>query len=484
MNGRRLLTSRASVRLPEHSVEDEEVDVANYYGDDHHGESDSEEIHEGDMVSLSLCLGCHNDVCRSPNQRPVASEACSKRQRPRKGLDADPRNSLNHLHHDGDHGGSEGNVVDEGREDRRGPADEEEGEVLPPLHRHRRHHPAQRVGNEAQQAKFTHTLHHNKESSEEEKRVPFNGMQSLVAVMHVEGNQQPDGPHDRDPGRVKMSDRMQEEGADDTTQDNSTLDEERSVCDWVHLLQFGDVDGEVTFHSILEVIDEVVECKGAAQDNARTQVEQESVEIQVLGQQVADDDVWRVTNHGRRPTNVGEDRLTDEIGPWINVHQLAELAGHRSNKKNRGNVVQESGEDGCHNAKEEEEFGLVSTRHLASKNSRPLEHTRSHRNADDEHHTPEKTKSAMVHPTNDFGERWDTILHCKCDHAKSCANHSSHSSVKNLSHDKSEKNNHNECGNPDLDASRRPERVHVDCHGHGVFHVRNHDEVLIQWVVL
>ena len=95
------------------------------------------------------------------------------------------------LHHDGDHGGSEGNVVDEGREDRRGPADEEEGEVLPPLHRHRRHHPAQCVGNEAQQAKFTHALHHHKESSEEEKRVPFNGMQSLVAVMHVEGNQQP-----------------------------------------------------------------------------------------------------------------------------------------------------------------------------------------------------------------------------------------------------------------------------------------------------
>ena len=156
-----------------------------------------------------------------------------------------------------------------------------------------------------------------------------------------------------------------------------------------------------------------------------------------------------LTNHGRRSTNVREDRLTDEIGPWINVHQLAELAGHRSNKKNRGNVVQESGEDSCHHAKEEEEFGLavgqivmkwqfhqrensLSTRHLASKNSRPLEHTRSHRNADDEHHTPEKTKSAMVHPTNDFSERWDTILHCKRDHAKSCAKHSSHSSVKNL----------------------------------------------------
>ena len=51
----------------------------------------------------------------------------------------------------------------------------------------------------------------------------------------------------------------------------------------------------MTFHSILEVIDEEVECKGAAQDDARAQVEQESVEIQVLGQQVADDDVWRVT---------------------------------------------------------------------------------------------------------------------------------------------------------------------------------------------
>ena len=43
----------------------------------------------------------------------------------------------------------------------------------------------------------------------------------------------PDGPHDRDPGGVKMSDRMQEEGADDATQDNSTLDEERPVGDWV-----------------------------------------------------------------------------------------------------------------------------------------------------------------------------------------------------------------------------------------------------------
>mmetsp|Transcript_19559 Transcript_19559/g.44742 ORF Transcript_19559/g.44742 Transcript_19559/m.44742 type:complete len:251 (-) Transcript_19559:1533-2285(-) len=250
------------------------------------------------MKPLGLRLGGHHNVCRSPNQSPVAPEASSERQRPGQGLDADARDGLDHLHHHRHHGGGEGDVVDKGREDGRGPADEEEREVLSSFHWHRRHHATQGVGNEAQQAKLSHTLHHHKQRGEEEQRIPFDSMQGLVTVMHVEGDQQPYGSHDRDPGRVEVSHRMKEERADHTTQHNSALDEEGSVGDRVHLLQLRDVDGEVPLDSVLEVPDKVVEREGAGQDDSRAKVEEERIEVKILGQQVPDDDVWRITNHG------------------------------------------------------------------------------------------------------------------------------------------------------------------------------------------
>mmetsp|Transcript_26340 Transcript_26340/g.40577 ORF Transcript_26340/g.40577 Transcript_26340/m.40577 type:complete len:421 (-) Transcript_26340:629-1891(-) len=337
-------------RLPEDGIEREKVDGGDGDREDHGREPNLEEVHEGDVVALDLGLGRHDDVGRRADEGAVAAEARAERQRPRQRLDVEPHHVGNHLLHDGDHGGGEGDVVDEGREDGRGPADQEDRERLAAAWRDAGDHAGEGVGDEAEEAELTHTLDDDEERGEEQQRVPLHRVQRLVAVVHVERHQQPHGPHDRDPGRVKMGDRVKEEGADDTRQHRAALHQQPAVRDGVHLLELRDVHDEGALDSVAEVPGQEVEHRWRRDDHTGAEVEEEVVEVEVLGEHVANDDVGRVADHGGRAADVGEDGLADEEGARVDVHELAQLARHGRDQQDRRHVVEERRQDRRHHA--------------------------------------------------------------------------------------------------------------------------------------
>ncbi len=64
---------------------------------------------------------------------------------------------------------------------------------------------------------------------------------------------------------------------------------------------------------------------GGGEEDARGEVDQEGVEVDVVGKHVADEDVGRVPNHRGRAAQVGEDCLTHQQRHWRELHQLAQL---------------------------------------------------------------------------------------------------------------------------------------------------------------
>mmetsp|Transcript_58688 Transcript_58688/g.138299 ORF Transcript_58688/g.138299 Transcript_58688/m.138299 type:complete len:314 (+) Transcript_58688:232-1173(+) len=228
-------------RLPEDGIEREKVDGGDGDREDHGREPNLEEVHEGDVVALDLGLGRHDDVGRRADEGAVAAEARTERERPRQRLDVEPHHVGNHLLHDGDHGGGEGDVVDKGGEYGGGPHDQAQRRLLPRVDLHAPDHIAQHVRDRAEEAKFAHALDDDEEGSEEEERVPLHRHQRLVAVVEIKDGEEPHCPEDRHPRRIQVRHRMEEEGEDDAEEDSAALDQQHAVRDRIHLLQVGDV---------------------------------------------------------------------------------------------------------------------------------------------------------------------------------------------------------------------------------------------------
>ena len=163
-----------------------------------------------------------------------------------------------------------------------------------------------------------------------------------MTVMHVERDEEPNCAHDGDPSWVEVSNGVEEEGGDNTSEYHAALDEKCAVGDRDHLLELGNVDDKLALKMLLEVPGEVLEDDGRAQQHTGGKIEQEGVEVEVLGEHVADDDVWGVTNHRGCAANVGEDGLTDEVRAGVDVDELAQLASDGADEKNRRDVVEES----------------------------------------------------------------------------------------------------------------------------------------------
>mmetsp|Transcript_27974 Transcript_27974/g.54628 ORF Transcript_27974/g.54628 Transcript_27974/m.54628 type:complete len:895 (+) Transcript_27974:516-3200(+) len=469
--------------LPEEGVEDDEVEHRPEDRQEHNREPDLEKVDERDVRSLNLSLGRHDNVGRGADEGAVAAEARPEGERPGEGLDRDAGHLLDELEHDGDHGGGEGDVVDKGREDSRGPHDQHNREDLARRKVGRPHHARQRVSDETQQAQLAHALNNDEESGEEEKRVPLHPQQSLVAVVHVKGDEEPYGTHDGDPGGVEMRHGVQEEGRDHAAQHHAALDEEGAVGDGVHLLELDDVDCELPLDGIAVVPREVSEDKGRHKQNAGSKVEQERVEVKVLGEHVADDDVGGVSDHRGCPSDVGEDSLADEVGAGINADQLAQLTRHGGDEKDGGHVVEKRREHRSHKAQEEEELGLVAARKLAGKHARPLEHTSAHSDANDKHHTPKKTQRAVVHPPNHSGQRGNPVLETQDDEGHGGANHGSHGAVHRLGGDEREDEAHDQRRDADLVGAGPAEGVELDSDRHGVNGVSRDDEHRVEGVL-
>mmetsp|Transcript_8160 Transcript_8160/g.19005 ORF Transcript_8160/g.19005 Transcript_8160/m.19005 type:complete len:277 (-) Transcript_8160:1815-2645(-) len=259
----------------EDGVDGGEVARGKCDADEHSGKADLDEGDEGDGEALHLRLGRHDNVGGGADEGAVAAKARAKGEGPGEGLDGDAGDLLDHLLHDGDHGGREGDVVDKRREDGRGPHDKDDGEDLAGPLVGGSDHRGEGVCDEAEEAELADALDDDKESREEEESVPLDAQKGLVAVVHVEGDEEPDGAHDGDPGGVEVRDGVQEEGGDDAPEHDAALDEESAVGDGVHLLELDNVDRELALDGVAVVPGEVLEDKGGGQEHAGGEVEEE-----------------------------------------------------------------------------------------------------------------------------------------------------------------------------------------------------------------
>ena len=69
-----------------------------------------------------------------------------------------------------------------------------------------------------------------------------------MAVVHVEGNEEPHCAHDGDPCGVEVGKGVEEERHDDAAQHHAALDQELPVCDRVHALQLGNIHHQLSNH--------------------------------------------------------------------------------------------------------------------------------------------------------------------------------------------------------------------------------------------
>mmetsp|Transcript_31506 Transcript_31506/g.74877 ORF Transcript_31506/g.74877 Transcript_31506/m.74877 type:complete len:450 (-) Transcript_31506:587-1936(-) len=294
--------------------------------------------------------------------------------------------------------------------------------------------------------------------------------------MHVERHQQPDSAHDCDPRRVEVRHRVEEEGHDDTPEHHHALDQQPPVRDRVHFLELGDVDIEAALDRVSEVPHQEVEDERARDHHARAEVDKEGVEVEVLCEHVPDDDVRRVADHRRRSTQVREDRLGDEVRAGVDVDQLAQLAGHRTDEEDGRDVVEEGREHGRDEAEEEQQLRLVAPRELARHHPGPLEDTGAHGDAHDKHHAPEEPEGPVVHPAHHLGEGRRAVLHREDDHAHCRPDHRRHRPVQHLSHDETEDDRHDDPRDHHLHGPEPAERVQRDRDRQRLLRVGHHHE--------
>mmetsp|Transcript_25290 Transcript_25290/g.60896 ORF Transcript_25290/g.60896 Transcript_25290/m.60896 type:complete len:358 (-) Transcript_25290:1459-2532(-) len=331
----------AGGRLPEERVEEDEVDHGDEHGEEHHGEAHFEEVDKRDVGALHLGLGRHDNVGGGADEGAVAAKARAEGESPGEGADGDAFDVCNKLLEDGDHCCCEGDVVDKGREDGRGPHDDDDGDNLPAVDRHRADNIGEDAGDGAEQAKLADALDHNKKGGEEEKRVPLDSHQCLVAVVHVKGDEEPDGAEDRDKGGVDVGDGVQEEAQDDASKHHSALYEQPAVCDGVRLLERGHVGIQGTPQILPEDEPQVAEHEWCCDEDTGGKVDEKLCKVDVVAEEVADDDVGGVANHGSGAAHVGEDCLGDEVRAGVNVDELAQLASHWGDEEDGSDVVEE-----------------------------------------------------------------------------------------------------------------------------------------------
>src|SRR4029079_874697 len=174
-----LSSAKASVQCPIASeIAPPNIKMGDSDRDDHHGHAVAGVSHKAEGDAVAFSDAGDREVGRRADEGAVAAEAGSERQAPPKRLDL-VRAAIRGRHalDQGDHGGDEGNVVDDCRQEGRRPQDGEAsvGHVAPGrCHKF--------VGEEVKQAADLDAVHHDKQSDEEEDRDPFHIAEGLMHV--------------------------------------------------------------------------------------------------------------------------------------------------------------------------------------------------------------------------------------------------------------------------------------------------------------
>ena len=215
---------------------------------------------------------------------------------------------------DGDHGGSEGDVVDEGTGNGRHPQDDGD-------HQHdvAAADLANELGDELQDARLLQTTNHDEQTYEEKQSFVVHLFEQVDGVL-AGGDEGEQGDKDADGGHGQASFRMGDQQDDGAQEDNGADDEGSLVGDGflgcghcgdlfrgsVRILQLT-AEGEV----------EEDEHKDERDASQQTGVVQEIEEG--IPQRGADDDIWGVTAHGGGTAQVGTEYFGQDHGDRVKM---------------------------------------------------------------------------------------------------------------------------------------------------------------------
>lgn len=375
-------------RLDDRWEADDQIDCGDDDGDDHNGERSLEEADEGDLVTVLLGDVGHDHVGGGADKRSVSPEASTERHSPPKRGDIHAR--CRQGQQDGAHCCHEGDVVKEGGDDCAAKQQDEHGEE----------HVASRdadeaLGKQLDGSCMLERADDDEEASEEGQRGPFHlGQGELDAAA---GDKQKDaGSSHCDNAGLQTEGAMEHKAQDDDDHHDDALDQQGLALDLLALIELHDSVFVFLVDMHLAAVDEVEngDEHNQDQDDGGCVYGDEVEEGQSgLG---TDHDVGGIADKRCGTADVGRQDLSHKERDRIDVEQLAYRQRHGAYKQDRGDVVEEGGENRGQNDEQHHNRPRVALRNLCALDGEVFEHSRLPDNGNKQHHSEQNTQGVEV----------------------------------------------------------------------------------------
>ena len=336
----------------------------------------------------------HDEVRRCADERPVAAETRTERERPPERLevrDAHRAHVLNERNHRRD----ERDVVQHGRDDRTHPEDEE---------RRCRQVAARRIDRRLRElgddADLDQTTDRDKETDEEEDRRPLDRVHRLFheVLAAAREEEQQEAARKRDERGLNMRKGVREKSEDRQPQHEERALQQGVIRDrrlFVHLHQLR-LQLRRRHEALAVDRRHDKEHHRHTYDGDRREMFDEHDEGQFLDR-TADHDVRRVADESCRSADVRGDDLRQKIRHRIEFQNLCDAERHRHHEQHRRHVVEEGGEYRRDHAEVDEDAARLRLCGFRCLDGDVVKEPRLLRHADEHHHSDEQPERLKVH---------------------------------------------------------------------------------------